>query len=124
MNFAGQQKVETSIKRGSPTWAAVAAGAILVALLSAAIALIAFATLAPQIGRSDGFTAVSLGPTNAGLVEFRRGERGIETVVIDASTSALEEFRRGEQGGSSGVAPVSRGPDPALVEFRRGERDD
>jgi hypothetical protein len=122
MNVANQQKSSAAMQHGSPTWAAMAVGAVLLVVLSAAITWITFATLAPQAGSSAELTAVGQGPTNTGLVEFRRGERGFEPVLVWTSNSALDEFRHGEQGGSAGAVNVNANPDPALVEFRRGER--
>jgi hypothetical protein len=103
-------------------WPAIAAGAVVLILLTAMITSIALGGLVPRIGTAAPQATVG-GPTNAGLVEFRQGERGLESVMIAAPNAALEEFRRGEQGGSVGAATVDANPDPALVELRRGERD-
>jgi multisubunit Na+/H+ antiporter MnhB subunit len=123
MNVANQMKSATAIRQGSRTWAAIAVGAVVLILLSAAITWMVFETIAPRFGSNGGTTAVDRGPSNAGLVEFRRGERGLESVVVSTSSSGLVEFRRGERGGSAGAVTGDANPDPSLVEFRRGERD-
>lgn len=121
MNVTNQQKSPIAVRTGSPAWVGIVAGTV-VLMLSAAIAWITFGPLAPRLGSSTLPTAVDHGSSNAGLVEFRRGERGFEPVVVWTSNSGLDEFRHGEQGGSAGAMNVNANPDPALVEFRRGER--
>jgi hypothetical protein len=120
MSLANQTSKQTTLWHGRAALTAIAAGALVLILLTALITSIAIGGLAPRIGATA--PAAVGDSTNAGLVEFRRGERGLESVVIAAQNSALEEFRRGEQGGSVGATTVDANPDPALVEFRRGER--
>ncbi len=119
MSVANQTSKQTTLWHGRATGPVIAAGALVLVLLTALITSIALGGLAPWIGT----TPAAVGdPTNAGLVEFRQGEHGLESVVTAARKPALEEFRRGEQGGSAGTVTIDANPDPALVEFRRGER--